>query len=78
MGCVQLPAVSGALTCSTPSNVVFCAGKDESSDAFGRMNTGDSVNERASAAEGLGAEMVRVIKPPTYSASCQSNEKKIR
>lgn len=44
-GCVQNPVCNGAGTWRTPSNVVFAEGNEESSDAVGRMNMGDSVKD---------------------------------
>lgn len=63
-GCCQSPLL-GEVTRSTPSNVVFAEGKDESSEALRRMNNGDSVKEKATEDEDEICSKLMEIKPPT-------------
>lgn len=65
VGCVQKPVLRGAGTRNTPSYVVFGEGNDESSDAVGRINEGDSVNEREIADVAATVLNVSEMRPPT-------------
>jgi hypothetical protein len=55
----------GAEMGSTRSYVVDASGKDESSEAVGRMKEGDSVKESAREEAGATESKLREIRPPT-------------
>lgn len=59
----------GDETLRTPSYVVLASGYEESSEAVGRMKSGDSVNESERLVVlDIGVSKLRDIKPPTYRA----------
>lgn len=65
-GWTQSLVCGATSTWRTPSYVVLASGKEESSDAVGRMKEGDSVNERENFAWDETLLRFSEIRPPTY------------
>lgn len=63
-GCVQNPATSGVGRFSTPSYVLFIADIEESSEAKGFINMGDSVKDNATPEVGATESKFIEISPP--------------